>query len=140
MGGKINTDVTVGKIILNINFNNIVEKMVYIGGPDTQVTHSFNMEYEGKIYETSVTGPYVALLGVDKGYSYYSEDSFVENLFTSDRLWSEALPIYLMEKLKYLSSEESSIPERIKNIGVIYPPTWLSLLYNTFSIRRSLIR
>jgi hypothetical protein len=140
MGGKINTDVTVGKIILNINFNNIVEKMAYIGGPDTQVTHSFNMEYEGKIYETSVTGPYVALLEVDKGYSYYSEDSFVENLFTSDQLWSEALPIYLMEKLKYLHAEEYSIPERIKNIGVIYPPTWLPLLYPQFYIRQSLIR
>jgi hypothetical protein len=140
MGGRINTDVTVGKVILNINLNNIAEKMAYIGGPDTQVTHSFNMEYEGKIYETSITGPYVALLGVEKGYSYYSEDSFVENLFTSDRLWSDALPMYLMEKLKYLYVEESYVPERIKNIGIIYPPTWIPLLYPTFTLRQSLIR
>jgi hypothetical protein len=126
VGGKINKDVTIGKMTLNIDFNSIAEKLKYMGGPQTVVTHPFNMEVEGKIYEISVTAPYVALFEVKREDSYYgeeTEDQLIKNLFTSQHLWTEALPRYLTDRRAYLLQRDVlAAPERVKTTGIIFPP------------------
>jgi hypothetical protein len=125
VGGKINKDVTIGRMTLSIDFNSIAEKLKYMGGPQTVVTHPFNMEVEGKIYEISVTAPYVVLFEVKRGNSYYEEveDQLIENLFSSEHLWTEALPRYLTDRRAYLlQRSDSAVPERVKTTGIIFPP------------------
>jgi predicted Zn-dependent protease len=127
--GKINHDLTVKNMILTLNFNAIPEKLKYIGGSSTLVSHAFNMEMDGSIYEISVTAPYMALFEVEHGekrwYSNHTSeiDSLYDELFTSQHLYSQALPAYISPKRKYIEyKDEGLMPESLKNVGLIFQP------------------
>jgi predicted Zn-dependent protease len=122
-GGKINQDIIVGSMNLTLDFNRIVEKLKYIGGPSTMVTHAFNLEVDGSTYEVSVTSPYVDVFEVEKRSGGYYGMEEVNDLFTSQHLYTKALPRYLTMKHHFVEKyPELIMPESLKNIGIIFQP------------------
>lgn len=121
-GGKIIKERSIAPFSLNLKFDAIPEKLKYIGGPSTLTTHSFNLEMDGSVYEVSVTAPYIALFEVERSYKRW-DLAETEDLFTSQHLYTQALPKYLGTKGRYLRIESREpMPEKLKSIGIIYPP------------------
>lgn len=120
--GKINKDISIGKLSFDIDFNTLSEKLKYTAGKKTDVSHAFNLEVDGNVYAVSVTGPYVALFDVEYRSTYgYEKDGIFGDIFTSDRFYTDALPRYLGSKRKYLRTGEA-VPESLKGHGIVSQP------------------